>query len=83
MRHPWIATAVQGWRHEIALSIATFLVLFIAWLIAPWGPYFVLLCAGIVIWQRPDLRSRFQSRALREVPEPLLLVSSNSMEVGR
>lgn len=63
MRRPWIATAVQGWRHEIALSASTFLVLFVAWLIVPWGPYLVLCAAGIVAWQRPDLRSRFQSKA--------------------
>ena len=63
VRRPWIATAVQGWRHEIALSVATFAVLFVAWLIAPWGPCLVLAAAGIVAWQRPDLRTRFQSNA--------------------
>ena len=63
VRRPWIATAIRGWRQEIALSVATFGVLFVAWLIAPWGPCLVLAAAGIVAWQRPDLRTRFQSNA--------------------
>ena len=63
VRRPWIATAVQGWRHEIALSVATFVVLSVAWLIVPWGPYVILVAAGIVAWQRPDLRTRFQRNA--------------------
>ena len=63
MRRPWIATAIRGWRREISLSVATFVVLLVAWLIVPWGPYVVLLAAGIVAWHRPDLRTGFQSNA--------------------
>ena len=62
-RRPWTAYAVQGWRRELGLSALSFVVLLVAWLIAPWAPYMVLGCAAFVIWQRPDLRENYKRGA--------------------
>jgi len=65
LRRPWTAYAVQGWRRELGLTAVSFVVLLISWVIAPWGPYFVLGCAALVLWQRPDLRENY-ARSARE-----------------
>ena len=62
-RRPWTAYAVQGWRRELGLSAISFVVLLVAWVIAPWAPYMVLGCAAFVIWQRPDLRENYKRGA--------------------
>lgn len=64
-RRPWVASAIRGWRVEIGLGIATFAVLLVSWLIAAWGPYFLIGCAGLVLWRRPDLRDRYEHLARR------------------
>jgi len=63
---------VQGWRLEIGLGMVTFLVLLAADLVAPWGPYFIFGVAGFVLWQRPDLRRRYEAGARsRSLARPL------------
>ena len=84
LRHPWIASAVQGWRLESGLGIGTFIVLLIAHLLAPWGPYFVLGVACFVLWQRPDLRQRYGARArARSLARPLEVAMWLCGVVGR
>ena len=84
VRHPWIAAAVQGWRLEISLGTGTFIVLLAADLVAPWGPYFLLSLAGFVLWQRPDLRQRYEARAsARSLARPLEVAMWLCCVVGR
>ena len=60
-RRPWISLGIRGWRVELGLFAVSFLVLLAADLTAPWGPYFVLGCVGVVLWRRPDLRERYET----------------------
>ena len=60
-RRPWISLGIRGWRVELGLFAVSVLVLLAADLTAPWGPYFVLGCVGVVLWRRPDLRERYET----------------------
>ena len=84
VRRPWIATAVQGWGHEIAATVASFIVLATSVAIVSWGPYFVIGCVAIVLWRRPDLRRRMsKDRSLRSAARRIHAALWLCMVVGR
>lgn len=55
-RRPWMATAIWGWRVELALAIGTLFVLSISTRIGSIGPVLTAVIALVVLKQRPAIR---------------------------
>jgi S-DNA-T family DNA segregation ATPase FtsK/SpoIIIE len=84
VRRPWTASAVQGWRQEIAVTIFCFIVLAIATSVASWCPYAIAAVAAVLIWRRPNIRVRFQREAqLRSTSRRLHAAMWNCSILGR